>query len=105
MLSGIISSTNVSFDESENSFLSAQRSPLFIEQQTDDSDDTKKISIDQSSQDSMDSKSKSVLSDNQQNTNTTQKVRDATKSAIEQDNQAWSYYQSLLAKHTIKGCL
>lgn len=100
MLTGVVSSASVSFDDSEHSFLSAHRSPLQSEQ--NDSDElTNKIKSSRSP-----ATSSSQTYRDFHNASTSSKVSDES-SLLSPEISPWNRYYSklIITKQSIKGCL
>lgn len=104
LLTGVVSSASVSFDDSEHSFLSAHRSPLQSEQ--NDSDElTNKTKSSRSSLFKSPATSSQTYRDFH-NASTSSKVSDDS-SLLSPENSPWNRYCSklIITKQSIKGCL
>lgn len=102
LLTGVVSSASVSFDDSEHSFLSAHRSPLHSEQ-TDSDELTNKIKSSRSIKSPGES-SQTYRDFN--NASSSSKVSDES-SILTPENSPWNRYCSklIITRQSIKGCL
>lgn len=115
LLSGVISSANVSFDESEHSFLSASLTDN-SEENGESEKQLLKLNhiIDSSSSDKSNSTVSSeikitpTINAKQPTDEITAKVRVSEDFKISEGQQPTGlsfYYQNIITKHTVKGCL
>lgn len=104
LLTGVVSSASVSFDDSEHSFLSAQRSPIHSEQ-TDSDELTNKTKSSRSRQFKSPAASSQTYRDFH-NASTSSKVSDES-SILTPETSPWNRYCSklIITKQSIKGCL
>lgn len=109
LLTGVVSSASVSFDDSEHSFLSAQQSPLqhspMNSEQTDSDELTGKAKSFRSSLFKPPSTSSQIYRD-LHNASTSSKVSDES-SILTHETSPWNRYCSklIITKQSIKGCL
>lgn len=104
LLTGVVSSASVSFDDSEHSFLSAHRSPIHSEQ-TDSDELTAKIKSSRSSLFKSPATSSQTYRD-LHNASTSSKVSDESSILIPETSPWNRYYSKLIiTKQSIKGCL
>lgn len=103
LLTGVVSSASVSFDDSEHSYLSAHRSPL--SEHTDSDELTNKTKSYRSSLFKSPAASKQTYRD-LHNASTSSKVSDESSILI-QETSPWNRYCSklIITKQSIKGCL
>lgn len=103
LLTGVVSSASVSFDDSEHSFLSAHRSPL--SEQTDSDELTNKTKSYRSSLFKSPATSSQAYRDFH-NASTSSKVSDESSILIP-ETSPWNRYCSklIITKQSIKGCL
>lgn len=103
LLTGVVSSASVSFDDSEHSFLSAHRSPL--SEQTDSDELTNKTKSYRSSLFKSPAASSQAYRDFH-NASTSSKVSDESSILIP-ETSPWNRYCSklIITKQSIKGCL
>lgn len=105
LLTGVVSSASVSFDDSEHSFLSALRSPLHSEQTDSDELTTNKAKSSRSSLLKSPATSSQTYRDFN-NASTSSKVSDES-SILTPETSPWNRYCSklIITKQSIKGCL